>query len=82
MDPAVWSRTLGDLVAEVPARAGVLDRLGLDYCCHGQRLLDDTCADAGLDVTDVAGPVTGRADRRTTGLTPTPAQGDGGDHRG
>ncbi len=54
MNPAVWSRTLGDLVAEVPARAAVFDRLGLDYCCHGQRLLSDACADAGLDAAAVA----------------------------
>jgi regulator of cell morphogenesis and NO signaling len=41
--------TLGDLVAENPAAARVLDRLGLDYCCHGERSLDDACAVAGLD---------------------------------
>ena len=46
--------TLGDLVANAPARAAVLDRLGLDYCCHGQRSLDDACTAAGLDATTVA----------------------------
>ena len=48
------TRTLGDLVAEVPSRAAVLDRLGLDYCCHGQRPLADACAEAGLDPVVVA----------------------------
>jgi regulator of cell morphogenesis and NO signaling len=43
------SRTLGDLVAEVPGRASVLERLGLDYCCHGDRSVADACATAGLD---------------------------------
>jgi len=47
--------TLGDLVAEAPARAAVLDRLGLDYCCHGQRSLAEACAAAWLDLDDVAG---------------------------
>jgi regulator of cell morphogenesis and NO signaling len=41
--------TLGDLVSEAPGRAAVFDRLGIDYCCHGQRSLEDACAQAGLD---------------------------------
>lgn len=48
------SRTLGDLVAEVPSRATVLERLGLDYCCHGNRSVADACATAGLDPATVA----------------------------
>jgi regulator of cell morphogenesis and NO signaling len=46
--------TLAQLVLERPARAAVLDRLGLDYCCHGQRSLADACAEAGRDVAEVA----------------------------
>lgn len=46
--------TLADLVAERPARAAVLDRLGLDYCCHGQRPLAEACTAAGLDADAVA----------------------------
>jgi regulator of cell morphogenesis and NO signaling len=46
--------TLGELVAAAPGRAAVLDRLGLDYCCHGQRSLADACAEAGLDPASVA----------------------------
>jgi regulator of cell morphogenesis and NO signaling len=45
--------TLADLVADQPARAEVLDRLGLDYCCHGQRPLGDAARDAGLQVETV-----------------------------
>ena len=48
------TRTLGDLVAEAPRRAAVFERVGLDYCCHGQRSLADACADAGLDVAAIA----------------------------
>lgn len=47
-------RTLGDLVAEVPARARVFERLGIDYCCHGQRSLLDASTAAGLDPVAVA----------------------------
>lgn len=48
------SRPLGDLVAERPARARVLEQLGIDYCCHGRRPLDEACDAAGLEVADVA----------------------------
>ena len=48
------TRTLGELVAEAPGRAAVLDRLGLDSCCHGQRTLADACTDAGLEQDAVA----------------------------
>jgi regulator of cell morphogenesis and NO signaling len=48
------TRTLGHLVAEAPARAAVLDRLGVDYCCHGQRSLADACAAAGLNAAEVS----------------------------
>ena len=45
----IQTRTLGGIVADNPGTARVLDRLGLDYCCHGQRSLESACAEAGLD---------------------------------
>jgi regulator of cell morphogenesis and NO signaling len=50
----VRARTLGELVAADPATARILDRLALDYCCHGQRTLEAACAEAGLDPVAVA----------------------------
>jgi len=47
------SRTLSDLVRRDPAAARVLDRRGIDYCCHGQRSLEAACHEAGIDVDDV-----------------------------
>jgi len=47
-------RTLGELVAERPARARTFERVGIDYCCHGQRTLRDACDAAGLDPEPVA----------------------------
>ncbi len=47
-------RALGELVAERPARARVLERLGIDYCCHGHRSLREASTDAGLDALAVA----------------------------
>ena len=52
--PLPLDRTLGELVAERPARARVLERFGLDYCCHGNRTLADAAAAAQLDPTTVA----------------------------
>jgi regulator of cell morphogenesis and NO signaling len=46
--------TLGELVAELPARARVFERHGLDYCCHGQRSLADAAAAADLDANALA----------------------------
>ena len=60
MNPTVATRSLGDLVAEAPARAALFDGLGLDYCCHGQRTLLDACTAAGLDVDAVAGQIVDR----------------------
>ncbi|WP_338539019.1 iron-sulfur cluster repair di-iron protein [Janibacter terrae] len=45
--------TLGDLVTEDPRRSRVLEQLGLDYCCNGDRPLDEAAREAGLDPADV-----------------------------
>ncbi len=43
------SNTLGELVTDNPARARVLERLHLDYCCKGGRSLVDACTPLALD---------------------------------
>jgi regulator of cell morphogenesis and NO signaling len=45
----VSDRTLAEIVAANPAAARALERVGLDYCCHGERTLAVACADRGLD---------------------------------
>jgi len=47
------SRSLGELVAERPARARVFEAAGLDYCCRGKRSLEDAAASAGVQVDAV-----------------------------
>ncbi len=70
----VHHHTLGDLVSHNPAAARVLDSLGLDYCCHGDRPLDVACAEAGLDADEVARSVADLprvdGDASWTGLDP------------
>src|SRR5690606_14498688 len=50
--------SLGDLVAANPAAAQVLERHGLDYCCHGDVPLDVACVEAGIDVATVEAELT------------------------
>ncbi len=45
--------SLGDIVTTQPTRARVLEELGLDYCCGGDRSLARACAERGLDATAV-----------------------------
>src|SRR5947209_8465480 len=47
------NRAVGVLVAEQPARARVLERLGIDYCCGGRVPLARACQAKGLDVESV-----------------------------
>jgi regulator of cell morphogenesis and NO signaling len=44
---------VGQLVAERPGRARVLERFGIDYCCGGRTPLAQACAERGLDVVEV-----------------------------
>lgn len=73
--PSTDPRTtpLGDLVAANPATARILQAHGLDFCCHGERPLDQACAEAGVDVDEVASKIAGTAvegDTTWTALAP------------
>ncbi|MCC7495761.1 MAG: iron-sulfur cluster repair di-iron protein [Fimbriimonadaceae bacterium] len=46
-------RTVGELVAERPSRAKVMERFGLDYCCGGGRPLGEACAARQVDPAEV-----------------------------
>ena len=64
---------IGDIVAEKPEAARVLDAYGLDYCCHGDRTLQDACDDLGVDpsvVVELLEKVTPDADNAWTSLGP------------
>lgn len=51
--PFAPDRTLGDLVAERPARARFFERLHIDYCCGGTQTLAQACAAAGAQLETV-----------------------------
>jgi regulator of cell morphogenesis and NO signaling len=42
------TKTVRDLAVEIPGATRVFENLGIDYCCGGNRLLDDACATAGV----------------------------------
>lgn len=46
--------TVAQLVTDRPARARVFERLGIDYCCNGDRPLAKACRENDLDPTTVA----------------------------
>jgi regulator of cell morphogenesis and NO signaling len=46
--------TVGQLVAERPARSRIFQSLGIDFCCGGKKPLADACAAKGLDAATVA----------------------------
>jgi regulator of cell morphogenesis and NO signaling len=48
------STTVGELVAERPARSRVFEELGIDYCCGGRLSLAEACARKGLDPDEVS----------------------------
>ena len=67
---SLLARNVGDLVAERPERAAVFERHHIDYCCNGDRSLEQACADKGLSAEAVVAE-----------LAETPARGDAVDWR-
>jgi len=51
--------TLGDLVTLHPSVARPLEKMGLDYCCHGQRPLAEAVSQAGLSLVEVKAELAG-----------------------
>jgi regulator of cell morphogenesis and NO signaling len=47
------STTVGQLVAERPARARIFENLGIDYCCGGRKTIAEVCQHKGLDPASV-----------------------------
>jgi len=53
MSPIDPTTSLAEIVTERPYLAPVLDRLGLDYCCGGERGLAEAAAGTGLDLAEI-----------------------------
>jgi len=46
-------KTVGELAIESPSATRVFEKLGIDYCCGGNRSLEEACRTANLNVTQV-----------------------------
>ena len=46
-------KTIRDIAVENPGATRLFEKLGIDYCCGGQRSLQDACTAAKLDVESV-----------------------------
>ena len=47
------NKTVRDLALEIPGATRVFEKIGIDYCCGGQRSLADVCAKAEVTIEDV-----------------------------
>ncbi len=46
-------RSVGEMVAELPARSRVFQSYGIDFCCQGGRTVREACGRKGLDLVRV-----------------------------
>jgi len=49
------TKTVREYALEIPAATRIFEKLGIDYCCGGNKSLADACAKAGIAVEDVLG---------------------------
>jgi regulator of cell morphogenesis and NO signaling len=66
MMPINAEKTVGQMVAENPAAARVFEQAGIDYCCGGQRGLEEACSKAKMSLAEVAELLEKAAAARTT----------------
>jgi regulator of cell morphogenesis and NO signaling len=50
---AITEKTVRELAVEIPGAARVFERLQIDYCCGGNRMLDEACEEAGTTIDRV-----------------------------
>jgi regulator of cell morphogenesis and NO signaling len=50
MSTLLIDKTVGQLVAEQPARSRVFEKAGIDYCCGGKKPLGQACDEKGIKV--------------------------------
>lgn len=47
------SQTVGQLVADRPERACILEQYNIDYCCGGKKTLEEACKQKGVSIAEV-----------------------------
>jgi regulator of cell morphogenesis and NO signaling len=46
------TKTVGQIAAELPSATREFEKLGIDYCCGGNRTLGEACVEANISVED------------------------------
>jgi regulator of cell morphogenesis and NO signaling len=54
---SITIQTVGEIAAQSLAAVRVFEKHGIDYCCGGQRSLDDACRERGIDTEALLGEV-------------------------
>src|SRR5512142_3031397 len=47
------ANTIGELAVAMPEAIPVLERLGIDYCCHGEQRVQAACSAAGITADEL-----------------------------
>src|SRR5437870_4247495 len=47
------SHTIGELAVAMPEAIPILERLGIDYCCHGEQRVQAACSAAGITADEL-----------------------------
>jgi regulator of cell morphogenesis and NO signaling len=51
--PITANKTVRELAVELPNATRVFEKLGIDYCCGGQKSLEEACATANVSTEDI-----------------------------
>lgn len=51
-------KTVRELAVEIPSATRVFEKMGIDYCCGGNRSIAKACAEAGVEFKDVQDQLT------------------------
>jgi len=52
-------KTIGEIVAADFRAASIFKEAGIDFCCGGKKGIDETCAEKGIDKTELLGKLEG-----------------------
>lgn len=57
------SNTVRDIAVNSPGATRIFESMGIDYCCGGQKTLQDACLASGISVEEIAGKLNDAASR-------------------
>lgn len=61
-----YANTIGELAVAMPEAIPILERLGIDYCCHGEQSVQKACGSVGISTDELLQMIGGTAKAATT----------------